>query len=183
VCSTPISHTCNQIYAFHHSHCRLPTARAKKQKQKKVYAAKQHECEVWSKKTKKMRKIRWRNTNDLLWVRPADGFACDGGKTGWIPNVQGQRVWGSLATVVSRTAGDDDGAVATDAVSDASDRYIIVVLGCKSKKRRFIDSRAIARWMYGITDDDGDTNTSDDAIVNNDDDDDVDAGQCAYGAG
>lgn len=87
-----------------------------------------------------VRIVTWRNTNDMLWGA-ADGITCEGGKTGWIPNVHGQRVWGSLATIVSRKV--------AGAVESQPERYIIVVLGCKSRKRRFLDSRVLARWAYG----------------------------------
>ena len=83
----------------------------------------------------KTRSVVWRNTNDLLWGM-GDGMVCDGGKTGWIPRVGGQAVWGTLATVVSCEGSDD--------------RFAIVVLGCRSKKRRFIDSMALGRWAHRI---------------------------------
>jgi len=85
----------------------------------------------------KMRRITWRNTNDLLWGM-SDGMACDGGKTGWIPNVGGQNIWGTLATVVSH--------------QDSTNRYIVVVLGCSSKKRRFIDTMCLSKWAFGLGD-------------------------------
>ena len=143
--------------------------------------------------------MEWRNTNDLLWDEDTNkehGIACDGGKTGWIPNILGQKIWGTLAIIVSRPRGlgaeqaapaagsaggdgdrgggggggaaDGGGGVCGNDASNISnisislkhrrnkltesdlERYVVVVLGCKTRKHRFKDSRTLARWVYGI---------------------------------
>lgn len=115
----------------------------------RVYGTKKFVCNV--RNNSKARRVVWRSTNDMLWGRnECDGYVCEGGKTGWIPNVLGQRVWGSLATIVARHDASGDGG--DDSTSAVPQRLLIVVIGCKSRKRRFIDSRLIARWAFGLRD-------------------------------
>ena len=117
----------------------------------------------------KTRRVTWRSTNEMLWGARQAGYTCEWGKTGWIPNVLGQKVWGTFASMVSREVSGTTEILKTvvseprvqDAVSSNTERFLIVVLGCKSRVRRFIDSRILAQWAFGI--DDGASGRSADA--------------------
>lgn len=79
----------------------------------------------------KQKRMTWVNTNELLDF-PGNSFK--GLKTGWIPNVDGQRIHGCLSVLAERPGNGQ--------------QIIIIVLGCKNKSLRFVDVALLAQYAW-----------------------------------
>jgi len=103
---------------------------------RKIVGTRRHRCTTQKSRKKagkkgKCRKQQWVNTNQLLWDQ--QGVDCwEGGKTGWLGNVHGQKVHGCLAATVRR----------------GQRQLCAVLLGSEGRSQRFADmKRLVARTL------------------------------------
>jgi len=108
---------------------------------RKIVATRRHSCTTYVPKRKqrgkkvKPRKQVFLNTNQLLWEQGIDTW--EGGKTGWLGNVHGQKVYGCLACMVQR----------------GQHQLAAVLFGAEGRSQRFADmKRLVARTCEDLAD-------------------------------
>ena len=94
------------------------------------------------------RTVRWDNTNALLALPPqvgSDTPPFDGVKTGWIPNVAGQRLYCCLCARSTRPKSEPSSVLQAQILPR---KLLLVVVGSRNKSLRFVDTNALAQWAW-----------------------------------
>ena len=94
------------------------------------------------------RTVRWDNTNALLALPSqvgSDTPTFDGVKTGWIPNVAGQRLYCCLCVRSIRPSCEPLSILQAQKLPS---KLILVVVGSRNKSLRFVDANSLAQWAW-----------------------------------
>lgn len=107
---------------------------------RKIVATRRYKCNTLKPKKKqsskkfKARAQQWVNTNQLLWDQ-AGADTCEGGKTGWLGNVHGQKIHGCLAATIRR----------------GQRTVCAVLMGSEGRSQRFADMKRLVARTFETT--------------------------------